>query len=177
MEDPGPGPSSDPEPIPDTFFAGLTYHIASSFPPGRAEELDAALSTYGATRAESVRDEKLNLVVADSAVWEGWEVVEKREREAREKASVADGTGDGAQGAQEPRPRLVEVVTDKWVDRGLLTGKLQRCVQRLVRCYTCQLTSSSVLSTSQRTPRTSSPASSPAAPAFLPLISRSSPLA
>ncbi|KAF9480753.1 hypothetical protein BDN70DRAFT_856332 [Pholiota conissans] len=116
----GAAPSGDPAEavhIPDDFFKGQTYHIASSFPPARAEELDAALSAHGATRAEGVNDLSLNLVIADSPVWEGWEIVEQREREAREK----DGVMEGA----EPRARLVEVVTDKWVDRSLLTGKLQ----------------------------------------------------
>ena len=58
------------------------------------------LQEYGANRAErDLKDEKLTTVIANSPRWEGWE-------EVGEDSSI-------------------DAVTDKWVERSVVLGKLQ----------------------------------------------------
>lgn len=57
---------------------------------------------------------EVNLVVSNSMRFEGWEEVKERNENRKE-------------GQEE-----VYVVTDKWVDRSLVLGKTQSCVQFFV---------------------------------------------
>ena len=87
-------------PPPHLLFVSITYYIAPSFPPNRIEELDAVLQEYGGNRAEGgLKDEKLTTVIANSPRWEGWEEI-----------------GEDSN---------IDVVTDKWVERSVVLGKLQ----------------------------------------------------
>ncbi|KAJ3510240.1 hypothetical protein NLJ89_g4795 [Agrocybe chaxingu] len=98
------------------IFAGITYHLASSLPPTRAEELAFVLDAHGGQAADKelgVKDPKLTTVVSNSVRFEGWEVVAAR--------MEGQGGGEGGNGDG----RVVEVVTDKWVERSIVLGRLQ----------------------------------------------------
>lgn len=102
-----PPPSSPPPP--HDMFSAITYFLAPSLPVGRRAAVDALLREYGG-EAVDVRDERLTTVIAPHGAmrWEGWDVVEEREQEGKR----------------------IDVVTDMWVDRSVLLGKLQRCAPR-----------------------------------------------
>lgn len=101
-----PPPSSPPPP--HDMFAGTFYFLAPSLPAGRRATVDALLREYGGEPVD-LRDERLTTVIAPHGAtrWEGWEVVEERDQEGK----------------------TTDVVTDMWVDRSVLLGKLQRCAQ------------------------------------------------
>ena len=93
-------------------FASFKYHISSSFPSHRIEELKHVLDRNGASEVGNGEGwfKEVNLVVSNSMRFEGWEEV--KERNERRKA--------GEEAVEE-----VYVVTDKWVDRSLVLGKTQ----------------------------------------------------
>ena len=93
------------------LFASFKYHISPSFPSTRIEELRHVLERNGASSCDGEAWLKeVNLVVSNSTKFEGWEDVKERNERKR-----LEG-GDGEE---------VYVVTDKWVDRSLVLGKIQ----------------------------------------------------
>ncbi|KAF9037073.1 hypothetical protein BJ165DRAFT_1375475 [Panaeolus papilionaceus] len=83
-----------------SLFNKARYFIASSITPQRALELSFLLDNNGAKKAEQgPEDDELNLIITNSLRFEGWQSVSGKEG--------------------------VELVTDLWVEKGLLTGKLQ----------------------------------------------------
>lgn len=93
---------SSPHPQQHQFFAAIRYIIASSLPTSRADELKHVLDTNGAVYLPNgLHDSSLTTVITNSNRFEGWEVVNAQ------------------------RERVVEVVTDQWVERSLILGRLQ----------------------------------------------------
>ncbi|KAG6853738.1 hypothetical protein C0991_001873 [Blastosporella zonata] len=84
------------------LFDGVRYFLSTSLPEGRINELSHVLDQNGATSVNSIDDESLTHFITNSNSFERWQDVAARE-EAK---------------------KLV-VVTDKWVDKSLLLGKLQ----------------------------------------------------
>ena len=93
-------------------FASFKYHISSSFPSHRIEELKHVLDRNGASEVGNDEEwwKEVNLVVSNSMWFEGWEEVKERNEKRK----------TGEEGVEE-----VYVVTDKWVDRSLVLGKTQ----------------------------------------------------
>lgn len=82
------------------LFGSTHYFIASSIVPDRVEELRHVLDTNGAHFIESgLKDPKLNTVISNSSRFEGWEELSGKDS--------------------------VHVVTEDWVERSLVLGKLQ----------------------------------------------------
>lgn len=96
------------------LFASFRYHISPSLSSTRIEELKHVLDSNGACEAASSEAwwKEANLVVSNSLKFEGWEQVEERNALKKEEEEVY-------------------IVTDKWVDRSLVLGKTQSCVQLL----------------------------------------------
>lgn len=96
------------------LFTSFKYHISSSFPSSRIEELKHVLDGNGACETAGGEGwlKEVNLVVTNSMKFEGWEEV--KERNERRKL--------GGEGEEEEE---VYVVTDKWVDRSLVLAKTQ----------------------------------------------------
>ena len=55
------------------IFNGVSYHLSSSLPPSRAQELDVVLINNGATPADSLAT--ATHVVTNSNQFEGWQNV------------------------------------------------------------------------------------------------------
>ncbi|KAJ3576641.1 hypothetical protein NP233_g274 [Leucocoprinus birnbaumii] len=103
------------------LFDSTRYFLTSSIPPYRQEQLEYALSKNGATKAESIAS--ATHVISDSMYFEGKDIVERLIEEAKEKEKgEGEGEGQGEQG--EPKEGIV-VVSDYWVDRTLVLGKIQ----------------------------------------------------
>jgi hypothetical protein len=82
------------------LFASIRYFIASSLPVQRADQLRHVLDTNGAVFVEEGSlDPTLNTIITNSHRFEGWEDAMKREQ--------------------------VRVVTDKWVEKSVILGKMQ----------------------------------------------------
>ena len=89
--------------LPKEIFETIRYFIASSLPSSRAGELRHVLDSNGATYLDQgLRDISLTTAITNSNRFEGWEEISQR--------------------------RGVDVVTDKWVERSLILGKLQLSV-------------------------------------------------
>jgi len=87
-------------PTAQKLFASVRYIIASSLPVQRADQLRHILDINGAVYVEKGSlDTTLNTVITNSQRFEGWENVVKREQ--------------------------VRVVSDKWVERSMILGKMQ----------------------------------------------------
>ena len=88
------------EPPSKKLFASIRYFIASSLPVQRADQLRHVLDINGAIYVEKGSlDPALNTIITNSHRFEGWEDVMKIEQ--------------------------VNVVTDKWVERSIVLGKMQ----------------------------------------------------
>ncbi|KAF9463519.1 hypothetical protein BDZ94DRAFT_1308637 [Collybia nuda] len=84
------------------LFSGVHYYLSSSLSSQRQAELAHVLDNNGGAQVESISSPALTHLVANTNRYEGWQDVAARE-EAGELA----------------------VVTDKWVDRSMVLGKLQ----------------------------------------------------
>lgn len=92
-------PGADAPPA-QKLFASVRYFIVSSMPVQRADQLRHILDINGAVYLEKGSlDTALNTVITNSHRFEGWENVVKREQ--------------------------VRVVSDKWVERSVILGKMQ----------------------------------------------------
>ncbi|KAF8058683.1 hypothetical protein FPV67DRAFT_1523362 [Lyophyllum atratum] len=84
------------------LFEGVRYFLPPSLPEIRVAELSQVLDSNGATPVDSIDDSTLTHFITNSNTFERWQEVVARE----EAGSLL-------------------VVTDKWVDRSVLLGKLQ----------------------------------------------------
>ncbi|KAG6916328.1 hypothetical protein DXG01_007310 [Tephrocybe rancida] len=84
------------------LFDGVRYFLSTSLPEERVNELSHVLDSNGAIRINSIDDEGLTHFITNSNSFERWQAVATREEEGK-----------------------LSVVTDKWVDKSLLLGKLQ----------------------------------------------------
>ena len=105
-------PSDHQLPNGEMLFASFKYHISPSFTFTRIEELKHVLDRNGAHEAGL---KEVNLVITNSMKFEGWEEV-KEKNESRKTAVRGEEAEE------------VYVVTDKWVDRSLVLGKVQSYV-------------------------------------------------
>lgn len=92
-----PGPEELPE---KELFTSVCYIIASSLPGERADQLRHILDINGAVYLEKgLVDTTLNTIITNSNRFEGWEDAARRQN--------------------------IRVVSDKWVERSVVLGKLQ----------------------------------------------------
>lgn len=92
-----PGPQG---PSTQELFPSIRYIIASSLPAQRSDQLRHVLDINGAVYLEQgLSDPTLNTIITNSNRFEGWEDVAANKR--------------------------VRVVTDKWVERSVILGKMQ----------------------------------------------------
>jgi len=64
---------------PNVIFTNFLYHISSSYPSKRIEELQTALDKYGGKRHDGNDLEGVNLIITNSLRFEGWERVKGKE--------------------------------------------------------------------------------------------------
>ncbi|KAH0588548.1 hypothetical protein H2248_004377 [Termitomyces sp. 'cryptogamus'] len=84
------------------LFDGVRYSLSTSLSESRINELSHVLDSNGASCVQSIDDAALTHFITNSNSFEGWQEIATREEEG-----------------------YLVVVTDKWVDKSLILGKLQ----------------------------------------------------
>ncbi|KAG6829223.1 hypothetical protein H0H87_012209 [Tephrocybe sp. NHM501043] len=84
------------------LFVGVHYFLSTSLPEARVDELSHVLDRNGGIRADSIDDKSLTHLITNSNSFERWQDIATRQEAGK-----------------------LAIITDKWVDKSLLLGKLQ----------------------------------------------------